>query len=137
MIIPKGYQILHNLSSRSVRASVLSWDDFAGTGVLFWSDFITRKTFKLPFAIEQIVSPDYKTQDLYPLIRKGLGAEFTPLIRQGLKTYEVPAELEDREIIPILIKILVPRVEPNYNNTALFVESVKSFLLRREDLPNA
>lgn len=137
MIIPKGYRILYKLSNRSVRASVLSWNELTGVGVLFWTDFTTRRSLKLPFALEQIVSPDYRTQNLYPLIRKGLGGEFVPLIKQELKMYEIPAELKNREVIPFLIKILVPGVSPNYSNTELFAEPVKSFLLRREDLSNA
>ncbi len=137
MTIPKGYRLLYGLSSRAVNASVLSWNDFTGSGILFWSDFVTKRALKLPFVIEQIVSPNYRTHDLFPVIRKGLGAEFTPLIRQEIKMYEIPAELKNREVIPFLIKILVPNMEPNYNNMELFAKPVKSFLLRREDLPNA
>ena len=133
--IPRGYRVAYKMSYTTVQAAIVEWSDYTGTGILFWNDFITRKSLRLPFTVEQVVSPDYRTKNLFAAIRKGLGAEFTPLIKEEMKLADVPNEITN-EMLPHLLKIRIPGIDPTYDTRIMSssCEPLKSFLLRREDL---
>lgn len=136
MIIPDGYRVLAGISPSKVMGTVLEWNDFTGEGIIFWHDFISRKIIKIPFVVEQVESPDFRTHNLFTLIRKRLGVEFVPLIKNELKINQVSEKLENHEMLPFQLKILIPGTEPALDlfHISSLQDDLKRFLLRREDL---
>lgn len=121
--------------------SVVAWNDFLGEGLIFWHDFVLKKSFRIPFVVEQVESPSFKTHNLFSIIHKGLGAEFVPLIKKDLDLHQLPIELRNNELLPFHLKILIPPTQ-EIDDTFIKewprqqVKKPRGFLLRREDLIN-
>lgn len=133
--IPDGYKQICNFSPTKVMGSVLAWNDFIGEGVIFWHYDVLKKMFYIPFVLEQVKVPSFKTHDLFTLIHKGLGAEFVPLIKKELTIHQLPKQLKNNDLLPFNLKILIPTTQ-NVNDIVIQVKQPIGFLLRREDLIN-
>lgn len=131
--IPDGYKKVFNFSCVRVMGSVVTWDEFIGEGLIFWHHFAIKKSFRIPFVVEQVEVPSFQTHDLFTLIHKGLGIEFVPLIKQKLHIHQLPSELKNNELLPFHLKIIIPKIQ-GVTHTFIQVQRPKGFLLRREDL---
>ena len=128
--IPEGYHPAYRYQHR-VMATIREWDPFLCEGRIFWYDFVTKNNFDVPFALEQIVSPDPRETVLPPIIRRGLGVEFVPIIKTGMDLYSCAGKKITDEIIVHNLHILTSTLMPRPKELP---KPLKGFLLRREDL---
>jgi len=79
--IPKGYTSVSNYNTRRC-GTIIQWFPELGEGYVFCNIAVYHKSFRIPFALEQIAEPDPRAQNLSSFVKKGMGIEFNLIVKE-------------------------------------------------------